>query len=57
MVLRPDFPAGTLRVLFSGKAAGKPVVGDDLYRAVLQIFVGEHAIDPRMKQGLLGVPA
>lgn len=40
----------------NGKAAGKPVVGDDLYRAVLQIFVGEHAIDPRMKQGLLGAP-
>lgn len=41
----------------NGKAAGKPVAGDDLYRAVLQIFVGEHAIDPRMKQGLLGAPA
>lgn len=41
----------------NGKAAGKPVVGDDLYRAVLQIFVGEHAIDPRMKQGLLGARA
>ena len=41
----------------NGRAAGKPVVGDDLYRAVLQIFVGEHAIDPRMKQGLLGAPA
>lgn len=41
----------------NGKVAGKPVVGDDLYRAVLQIFVGEHAIDPRMKQGLLGAPA
>ena len=41
----------------NGKAAGKPVVGDDLYRAVLQIFVGEYAIDPRMKQGLLGAPA
>ena len=41
----------------NGKAAGKPVVGDDLYRAVLQIFVGEHAIDPRMKQGVLGAPA
>lgn len=41
----------------NGKAAGKPVVGDDLYRAVLQIFVGEHAIDPRLKQGLLGAPA
>lgn len=38
----------------NGKPAGKPVVGEDLYRAVLQIFVGENAIDPRMKQGLLG---
>ena len=38
----------------NGKATGQPLAGDDLYRAVLQIFVGEHAIDPRMKQGLLG---
>ncbi len=39
----------------SGQVTGKPLMGDDLYRAILQIFVGEHAIDPRMRQGLLGV--
>ena len=50
-------PAKGLVLSCNGKAAGKPVAGEDLYRAVLQIFVGEHAIDPRMKQGLLGVPA
>ena len=50
-------PAKGLVLSRNGKAAGKPVAGDDLYRAVLQIFVGEHAIDPRMKQGLLGAPA
>ena len=50
-------PAKGLVLSRNGKAAGKPVLGDDLYRAVLQIFVGEHAIDPRMKQGLLGAPA
>lgn len=50
-------PGKGLALSRNGKAAGKPVVGDDLYRAVLQIFVGEHAIDPRMKQGLLGAPA
>ena len=49
-------PGKGLLLSRNGKAAGKPIAGDDLYRAVLQIFVGEHAIDPRMKQGLLGVP-
>lgn len=39
----------------NGQVTGKPLMGDDLYRAILQIFVGEHAIDPRMRQGLLGV--
>ena len=57
-VVDMDYVPGKGLVLSrNGKAAGKPVVGDDLYRAVLQIFVGEHAIDPRMKQGLLGAPA
>ena len=31
----------------------QPVAGDDLYRAVLKIFVGEHPADKRMKEGLL----
>lgn len=35
------------------KAIGQPVAGDDLYRAVLKIFIGEHPADKRMKEGLL----
>lgn len=35
------------------KSVGQPVAGDDLYRAVLKIFVGEHPADKRMKEGLL----
>jgi hypothetical protein len=35
------------------RAIGQPVAGDDLYRAVLKIFVGEHPADKRMKEGLL----
>jgi flagellar motor switch/type III secretory pathway protein FliN len=39
---------------YNDKTIGAPVVGDDLYRAVLKIFVGDHPIDRRMKEGLLG---
>jgi Chalcone isomerase-like len=38
---------------FNEKLVGQPVAGDDLYRAVLKIFVGEHPADKRMKEGLL----
>lgn len=38
---------------FNEKPVGPPVAGDDLYRAVLKIFVGEHPADKRMKEGLL----
>jgi Chalcone isomerase-like len=30
------------------------VPGEDLYAAVLKIFVGEHPVDKKMKVGLLG---
>lgn len=35
------------------KQVGAPIAGDDLYRAVLKVFVGEHPADKRMKAGLL----
>jgi len=35
------------------RTIGTAVAGDDLYRAVLKIFVGEHPADKRMKEGLL----
>lgn len=38
---------------FNERAVGQPVAGDDLYRAVLKIFIGEHPADKRMKEGLL----
>jgi hypothetical protein len=37
----------------NGQAVGKVQPGDDLYRAVLKVFIGEHPIDPRMKDGLM----
>lgn len=41
----------SLRV--NDKVVGTPVAGEDLYRSVLKIFVGEHPVDRRMKEGLL----
>lgn len=35
------------------KVIGQAVAGEDLYRAVLKIFVGDHPVDRRMKQGLM----
>lgn len=53
-VLDLDFePAQGVRLLHNERTVGAPVAGDDLYRAVLKIFVGDRPIDKRMKAGLL----
>jgi hypothetical protein len=49
-----DFtPDKGVSLRFNEKVVGTPVSGDDLYRSVLKIFVGEHPVDRRMKEGLL----
>jgi len=37
----------------NGKALGAPVPGEDFYQALLKIFIGEHPVDNRLKEGLL----
>lgn len=36
------------------RLVGTSVVGEDLYRSVLKIFVGDKPVDKRLKEGLLG---
>jgi len=49
-----DFiPDKGVSLRLNDKLIGLPVSGDDLYRCVLKIFVGEHPVDRRMKEGLL----
>jgi hypothetical protein len=49
-----DFiPDKGMNLRYNDKAVGASVPGDDLYRAVLKIFVGDHPVDRRMKEGLL----
>jgi hypothetical protein len=49
-----DFvPDKGMSLRYNEKVVGNAVAGEDLYRAVLKIFVGERPVDPHMKEGLL----
>jgi hypothetical protein len=45
--------AGTL-VNVDGKARGKPIAGEDFYRALLRIWIGERPVQDDLKKALLG---
>ena len=45
--------AGTV-VSTDGKAAGAPIPGEDLYRALMKIWLGERPVQPDLKKALLG---
>ena len=49
-----DFAAGATSVSVDGHALGPAIPGDDLFTAILRIFVGEHPIDAELKQAMLG---
>ncbi len=56
-VVNLDFaPDVGLTMTLNGRKVGRPVPGADLYAALLNIFIGDRAIDPRMKAGMLGTP-
>ena len=44
--------AGTV-LRHNDQAVGTALAGEDLYRAVLKVFIGEHPVDKRLKEGLL----
>jgi hypothetical protein len=50
-------PGRGTQLSLNGQAVGAPVAGDDLYGAVLRIFVGDHPVDRRLKAGLLAANA
>ncbi len=45
--------AGTT-VTVDGRAAGLPILGEDFYRALLRIWLGEHPVQADLKRALLG---
>jgi hypothetical protein len=46
-------PAGT-QVTVDGKAAGAPIPGEDFYRALLRIWLGDKPVQDDLKKALLG---
>lgn len=46
-------PGEGLRASLNGKELGR-VAGDDFYRALLSIWLGEHPVQDDLKKGLLG---
>ena len=48
---QPD--AGTV-VTVDGKSRGKPIAGEDFYRALLRIWLGERPVQDDLKKALLG---
>lgn len=49
-----DFVPGVgAQLLRNGKPVGQPVAGEDFFRAILKIFIGERPVDQRMKEGML----
>lgn len=49
-------PGRGLQLAYNGQPRGEPIHGDDLYAALLRIFVGDKPVDAEMKTGLLGGP-
>ena len=54
-VIALDFvPGSGTRVLVNGATQGKPIAGDEFYRALLRIWLGDRPVDGDLKKGLLG---
>jgi hypothetical protein len=47
-------PGAGTQVTIDGKAAGKPIEGEDFYRALLRIWLGDKPVQDDLKKALLG---
>jgi hypothetical protein len=55
MVIMLDFvPGGSTHVSVNGKPAGGPIAGEDFYRALLRIWLGDNPVQDDLKKALLG---
>ena len=48
-------PGVGTQVTIDGKPAGKPIEGEDFYRALLRIWLGEKPVQGDLKKALLGL--
>lgn len=45
---------GDTRLLVNGKPSGQPIAGEDFYRALLRIWIGDKPVQDDLKKALLG---
>ena len=54
MAIMLDWNGGGTQVSIDGRATGKPIAGEDFYRALLRIWLGERPVQDDLKKALLG---
>ena len=54
MAIHLDWTGSETQVLVHGKPAGKPIAGQDFYRALLRVWLGDKPVQDDLKKSLLG---
>jgi chalcone isomerase-like protein len=54
MTISLDWTGAATQILVNGKPAGKPIAGEDFYRALLRIWLGDKPVQDDLKKSLLG---
>jgi hypothetical protein len=57
MVIALDWTGKETVLVVDGKPAGAPIQGEDFYRALLRIWLGENPVQDDLKKALLGAPS
>lgn len=52
--IRMDSSGGATQLVVDGQAAGAPIPGDDFFRALLRIWLGDQPVQDDLKKALLG---
>ena len=47
-------PGAGTQVTIAGQPRGKPIAGEDFYRALLKIWLGDNPVSSDLKKSLLG---
>jgi chalcone isomerase-like protein len=54
MTIALDWNGNATQLMVEGKPAGRPIEGEDFYRALLRIWLGEKPVQEDLKKALLG---
>ena len=54
MTIALEWTGSGTRLVVNGKPAGKPIAGEDFYKALLRIWLGDNPVQDDLKKSLLG---